>query len=298
MCEDLDNGDSFLKLDYSIDCNGADQSSITGFALLMMLVYPIGVPLFYGYLMHLNSKELHHLRRKELRLESEHLIEKLSKADHKLDISKQLNDAKAAKLRKKKNMRDAHRIHRRATQKLKHGQIKESEFHKEVARMKAAKGINTSESEDVISADEAVHEEAREILPHYMLGLIEPYTLVAYWFELFECLRKVLLVGLPVFFFQGSVEQLLIGQLIAVATYGVYLYVKPLSDPMDNILQTAAQVQIYMTLLVSIVLQVNPSDRARNSVDMILMACTLMTIGFLFIEELLPGMTMVAEDAV
>ena len=297
MCEDLDNGDSFLKLDYSIDCNGEDQTSAVQFAMLMILVYPIGVPAFYGYLMHLNSKELHHLRRKELRLESEHLIERLSKANHHVDISKQLKAAKAEKLRKKKNMREAHRIHHRATQKLKHGKIKETEFHEEVARMKEAKGIKTSEAEDGISADEQVHEEAREILPHYILGLIEPYTLVAYWFELFECFRKVLLVGLPVFFFQGSVEQLLIGQLIAVGTYGIYLYVKPLTDPMDNLLQTAAQVQIYMTLLTSIVLRVNPSDRARDSVDMILMGSAMMTAGMLFFEEMAPGVMMVAEDA-
>ena len=186
MCEDLDNGDSFLKLDYSIDCNGADQSSAVSYVMIMMLVYPVGVPAFYAYLMHRNSKELHHLKHTELRLESEHLIEKLSKASHHVDISTQLKAAKAEKRRKKKEREEARRIHHRATRKLKHGQIKESEFHEEVARMKAAKGIHTSEAEDGISADEQVHEEAREILPHYMLALIEPYTLVAYWFELFE----------------------------------------------------------------------------------------------------------------
>ena len=45
-------------------------------------------------------------------------------------------------------------------------------------------------------------------LPEYVRKLTEGYDLRVYWFELFECARKILLVGMPVFFEVGSVEQL------------------------------------------------------------------------------------------
>ena len=35
-----------------------------------------------------------------------------------------------------------------------------------------------------------------------------------FWFEIFECVRKIALIGLPVFFQQGSTPQLILGLLI------------------------------------------------------------------------------------
>ena len=45
------------------------------------------------------------------------------------------------------------------------------------------------------------------MLPDFMMPLVSPYTLAAFYFEIIECFRKVLIVGIPVFFFPGSIEQ-------------------------------------------------------------------------------------------
>ena len=36
---------SFLKADYSIDCDGDEHALFQGYALVMILVYPVGIPL-------------------------------------------------------------------------------------------------------------------------------------------------------------------------------------------------------------------------------------------------------------
>ena len=85
-----------------------------------------------------------------------------------------------------------------------------------------------------MTVDEQLHEEANRRLPHFMIRLIEPYRLTTYWFEIVECLRKVAIVGLPAFFYQGSVEQVLLGQLTAVTMFGVFLVLRPSDDAGDN----------------------------------------------------------------
>ena len=45
--DDFESGSSYLKADYRLECDGSEYDGYLGYALLMMLVYPIGIPLFY-----------------------------------------------------------------------------------------------------------------------------------------------------------------------------------------------------------------------------------------------------------
>ena len=60
----------------------------------------------------------------------------------------------------------------------------------------------------------------RALLPSGLRRLTAGYELRTYWFELFECLRKILLVGLPVFCPPGTPGQLIIGLVICFVTFG------------------------------------------------------------------------------
>jgi hypothetical protein len=140
--------------------------------------------------------------------------------------------------------------------------------------------------EENASIDAKLHKEAEERLPHFMLRLIEPYRLTAYWFEIFECLRKVLIVGLPAFFYRGSVEQVLLGQFATVATMSMFLVVRPLQFEGDNVQSVAAQVQILSVLLLSVLIQVGGDAQTMDNVDTILMAMGFISVAMLFHEEL------------
>ena len=50
-CDVLDTGEEFLIADYSIDCTGANYRNFAAFGGLMVLVYPVGVPLLFSWLL-------------------------------------------------------------------------------------------------------------------------------------------------------------------------------------------------------------------------------------------------------
>ena len=50
-CVDFDNGTSFLKVDFSLDCQSAEHSFYKAFAAFMVAVYPVGIPLMYFFLL-------------------------------------------------------------------------------------------------------------------------------------------------------------------------------------------------------------------------------------------------------
>ena len=50
-CHEFDDGTSYLKVDYGIDCNASSHTFYTLFAGIMILIYPIGVPFSYWFLL-------------------------------------------------------------------------------------------------------------------------------------------------------------------------------------------------------------------------------------------------------
>ena len=68
---------------------------------------------------------------------------------------------------------------------------------------------------------------------HHLAFLTDPYEPHMFWFEVFECARKILLIGLPVVFSPGSSGQLIIGLLICFLSYGMYGVFAPYTDPSE-----------------------------------------------------------------
>ena len=66
--------------------------------------------------------------------------------------------------------------------------------------------------------DVEVEDVEYEIKKLYLTPILLPYELRCFWWEIFECIRKLSLVGLPVFFEPGSTGQLMFGLLICFLT--------------------------------------------------------------------------------
>ena len=81
-----------------------------------------------------------------------------------------------------------------------------------------------------------------------------------YWFEIFECVRKILLIGLPIFLPNDSPEQLVIGLIICFVTFGAYMMYAPFEDDGDDLLSQICQLQIFFSLLSKIILTTNPNN--------------------------------------
>lgn len=65
VCDQLDDGVSYLRADYSLRCSASQHASFVKFAVFMVLVYPIGVPLVACVWLANNHRDLKHADRDE-----------------------------------------------------------------------------------------------------------------------------------------------------------------------------------------------------------------------------------------
>jgi len=104
------------------------------------------------------------------------------------------------------------------------------------------------------------YEALREKLPTALRKLTAGYELRCFGFEIFECVRKVALVGLPVCFTAGSPGQLVLGLLTCFMSYGVYMALAPYTDPNDDKLAQFTQIAVFVALVSKVVLDVYPEN--------------------------------------
>ncbi|KOO29948.1 cytadherence high molecular weight protein 2 [Chrysochromulina tobinii] len=198
-----------MRADRSINREEPLYQSFTAYAIAMLVVYPIGVPLLYALMFHRSRHQLHEMRRIELTLETDFALAKL--------------EAEAAA-----TPEETDEMVRRAI-----------EVHK--------------------ASGEAL-ENLRGELPTTLRKLTAGYELRTYWFEIFECLRKITLIGLPIFFPPGSPPQLIFGLIICFLSYGAYCVCSPYIRDDDDFLAQVAQVIIFFSLVSSVVTNAFPED--------------------------------------
>ena len=128
-------------------------------------------------------------------------------------------------------------------------------------------------------------ERMKDELPSFMIGLVGPYEFRCYWFEVFEvcmrsglhrirafalrcrthscnslpslpqCLRKVGLTGIIVFFPRGSLQQLVIGLTLCVFLSWFHHNLKPYRSDYDDWLAQFAQGVIFLNICSKIIRQ-------------------------------------------
>ncbi|GMI45467.1 hypothetical protein TrCOL_g8538 [Triparma columacea] len=87
--------------------------------------------------------------------------------------------------------------------------------------------------------------------------LYETYEPRCWWFEVFETIRRLMLTGGLVLFNPGTAGQCVTALLIALMSMRVYAGYKPFIDDKHDTLAEAAQWQLYFTLLGSLCVRVN-----------------------------------------
>jgi len=152
------------------------------------------------------------------------------------------------------------------------------------------KFIKSPETEDATGKlREAVHEKIRQKnlgsggLPRLTGG----YEMRVYWFEVFECVRKICLIGLPIFVDPGSSAQLIVGLLVCFVSYGMYASYEPYIKDSDDWLAKVCQVSLFFSLVSSIALKIE-SDSSTEALG-VLLVFTLMVppvTAFLFESDI------------
>ncbi|KOO34597.1 mastigoneme-like protein [Chrysochromulina tobinii] len=219
-----------MRADRSIDREGELYQGFNLYAVVMLILYPIGVPLFYGLMFHLERHQLQEMRHIELTRETDFALAKL--------------EAEAA-----------------ATPAEKDAMVR--------------KAVEAHEATGKVLA------KLRGELPTTQRKLTAGYELRMYWFEIFECVRKILLIGLPIFFPAGSPAQLIFGLIICFLSYGAYCVCAPYVKKEDDILAQVAQVVIFFSLVSSLVTNAYPNDPIMSALLPVLLSVpVILTVLF------------------
>lgn len=96
--------------------------------------------------------------------------------------------------------------------------------------------------------------------------LYENYKPKRWYFEIFDCFRRLSLGAIPLLILRGSVLQIVIVLLISLASIAAYMSTDPYIANSDNQLAVIAQWSITLTLIAAIVIRVNASSQNSNSV--------------------------------
>jgi len=198
-----------MRADRSINRQEPLYQAFSAYAVVMLGVYPIGVPLLYALMFHRARHQLHEMRLIELTQETDF---KLAKLEAEAEATPEKVDEMV----------------RRA-------------IEAREATMKALENL-------------------RGELPTTLRKLTAGYELRTYWFEIFECVRKIALIGLPIFFPPGSPPQLIFGLIICFLSYGAYCVYSPYVSDEDDLIAQVAQVIIFFSLVSSLVTNAYPED--------------------------------------
>ena len=224
MCDELDDGSAYLRVDYSVQCWAENQGAyseyykgVMAYAVLMSFVYPLGTPVLYAAVLYANRAAIAKVDRLERGL-----------------WSSNTDDAGSELIRRK--------VHQNIRQ----------------------NNLGTGD----------------------LAKLTGGYEMRAYWFEVFECARKICLIGLPIFLNRAR-GQLIVGLLVCFISFGMYASYEPYVKASDNWLAKVAQVSLFFSLVSSIALKVE-SDSSTEALGNVLVV-TLMVppvAAFLFESDL------------
>ena len=262
QCFPVDDGHSYLRRDFSIDCDTEAHSMMRHYAVLMVAIYPLGIPVMYWALFRAHGDALKLLRSSEV-LRAKML--QASEADHE------------------HHHREVERHHQSAARVVRGegadlvtamAQVQTDRARSHGAGSKRFKSPQQLALEQRLAALDKEMAGTMEALPDYVRRLISGYELRCFYFEIFESFRKLALVGVPVFFEPaGGVGQLTYALLVCFITFGMYTALSPYVDDGEDRLAQLCQVQIFFTLLASLVVR---TDRERTeSIDMLLSTLSL-----------------------
>ena len=116
--------------------------------------------------------------------------------------------------------------------------------------------------------------QCRQALPAALQKLTGGYDMRCYWFEVFECIRKITLVGLPVSMPAGSAAQLICGLLVCFISFGMFVNFDPYVDDGDDRLAAVCQIALFFSLVSSIALKME-NDTSSATLGVILLNFTL-----------------------
>ena len=149
--------------------------------------------------------------------------------------------------------------------------------------------------------DEDRNDQDEEAEAHRLDFLVAPYEKHVFWFEVFECIRRLLLSSMLVFFGPATSGQLVVAIIICHVAIKVYAYYAPFKEDNDDRLAEAAQWLLYCVLFSSLLLlaefpnQTGDDDEKMGPILVLLSLAPTVYMFGLVINEL-HGLAAIGEN--
>ena len=269
QCVPIDDGTRWLRADLSINCDAPTHQIMTVYAWAMVVIYPIGVPVYFAVQMWLTRRQLAELQRLEKRAEAHQSLRKT--AASALQVAPMASPPPSppgnALGGQSVTFAPAGNPHRRRSSVS--GLIR-----RRMSQVSTSRRLSTL-------SPELFREKTRKgryediILPETVVKLIQGYELRVYWFEIVECVRKLALVCMPVFFEMGSPSQLTFGLLTCFISFGLFMYLQPFAEESDDALAQLCQGQTFVALASSMMLSADLDKNGPGSRNLDFVLCLL-----------------------
>ena len=116
---------------------------------------------------------------------------------------------------------------------------------------------------DILSKDEASRDDCPRVLS--TSSLWRPYKPSLFYFEVVECARRALLVGVVVFFNTNTVSQIAVTLILAFTFVVITEMLDPYTSTWDTWLSRTGHVVVFFSVYVALLLKVDVSSERRDS---------------------------------
>jgi hypothetical protein len=247
--ENSGQDDYYLTADMSISCSSSYYYSGVGYAVVMILIYPIGIPASYCLLLYYNREEIRdrHVNRAVIPPPE---VMRMSAAQ--LSASRYSSSDRPSSL---KSARDT--TITIANPML----LTSSVVSKKVTDSVSTEKPSTKEAED--ENPEPSNEEPRylSIQTTRIAFLWQAYKPQYWYWESVESTRRLMLTAVLSVCGPGTFDQAVLSVLLALLYIKVYGYFNPYDNPNNNVLAEVGQFQIFFTFFGGLIVQANLLSR-------------------------------------
>ena len=143
------------------------------------------------------------------------------------------------------------------------------------------------ENRDILKTDETSRNNCSRVLP--TSSLWRPYKPRVFYFEVIECIRRTLLVGVIVFFNSNTASQIAVALILSFTFVVISESLDPYASRWNTWLSRAGHVVVFFTVYVALLLKVDVSSERRDcqrSFEVILVLFNTCMIVAVIIEAL------------
>ena len=273
-----ESGLGYLKADMGISCMSAKYTTMKYVAWVGIFLYPFGIPVMYFLLTYWHR---HLINPSPMAVMIDILSVDETKHHIVIDDGMRLLANNALFLRTiQKVLRDhAKQLHADALQ----DEAERGASDKKVAATwekhcvgHAATVADLEGASFLVETSMVVAYRAADKRVKFLGFLFEAYEPRCWYFESLECVRRLALTGMLIFFADGTVLQIIIASLISMSAMILYGVNAPFLDDAADKLATFAQLMTFLTLFAAILMTM---EAVQNAVPDVVLSAIMITLN-------------------